>query len=104
MARVNAEAIFAHNVASDDGGDWEDPDRRVIDQGLAPPPPLPLHVFGPRWAGWLDQFARSKSAPVDFAVGSLLAAAAAALGAARAVSPKPGWTEFPALWCLLVGS
>jgi hypothetical protein len=85
------------------GAAWADPDRSMLGDGLAPAPALPLQVFG-LWTPWLADSAATVSAPVDYAAGGLLAAAAAAVGTSRRVSPWGGWEEYPALWCLNVGS
>lgn len=81
---------------------WDDPDWSMLGDRQAPPPPLPLPVFG-LWVPWLSDFAATVSAPVGYAASGLLAVAAAAVGTARRVSPWEGWEEYPALWLLNVG-
>ena len=86
----------------DTDADWEDPDRSLIDEGLAPAPPLELRLLR-SWGPWIADYAAMKSAPTGYALGAVLAAVAACLGAARKVRARPGWESFPALWILLVG-
>jgi hypothetical protein len=84
-------------------GAWNDPDWSLADEGLAPAPELPLALLrscGP----FVADYAAMKSAPPGYALGALLAAAAACIGAARKVQARPGWQAFPALWVLLVGN
>ncbi|MBV9995538.1 MAG: DUF3987 domain-containing protein [Caulobacteraceae bacterium] len=100
MRYANLERIAADLPVVE--GDWDDPDRSFLDGGLVPPPALPLEHFG-SWGRWLEGFARSVSAPVDYAAAGLLAGAAAAVGAARKVRAWGEWSEFPALWVLLMG-
>jgi hypothetical protein len=99
---TDIDAIAAHVATRAAGDAWSDPDRSLLCDGLAPAPALLLDAFG-CCASWLNDFAATVSAPVDYAAAGLLSAASAAIGAARRVSPWPGWAEYPALWCLNVG-
>jgi len=84
-------------------GAWADPDASLIDGGIAPAPELPIAALR-SWARWSSEYAAMKSAPVAYAMGVLLAAAAGCLGMAREIEGRPGWRQRPALWVLLVGA
>jgi hypothetical protein len=84
-------------------GSWEEPDFALLSEGLPPAPAINLDWLG-SWGPWVSDYAAMKSAPVGYAVGCVLVAAAAAIGAARMIEARTGWREFPALWILLVGA
>jgi Protein of unknown function (DUF3987)/Bifunctional DNA primase/polymerase, N-terminal len=67
-------------------------------------PQLPVEVFGPHWAWWLQEQAILKGAPIDFVAAALLPAGAALIGNARAATPWDGWVEPPILWLARVGN
>src|SRR6185436_18142728 len=80
------------------------PDMSVLRVNRAPPPKLPIEVFGPL-ASWLQQAAESKSAPLDYVAAALLSAAAGAIGATvRARAITGDWTEPAILWFGAVGA
>src|SRR5690606_1907548 len=54
-------------------------------------------------AGVVTRWAENGSSPVDFTAAALLAAAGAVIGNSTWVSPRPGWSEPPILWCQAVG-
>lgn len=67
-------------------------------------PGLPLEVFGPWWAEWIERAAAGANAPPDYVAAPLLAAASALIGNSRWVRGWPGWCEPPALWVASVGN
>ncbi len=79
------------------------PDMSVLRLHRRPPPPLPVAVFGDRWARWIGAVAESAACPPDYVAGTLLAAASALIGNARWAQATPGWAEPPHLWCAAVG-
>jgi hypothetical protein len=81
----------------------EAPDLSVLRMNRRPPPPFPLHLFGPIWSRRIERAAASASAPVDYVAAPLLACASAAIGNARWAQVHPGWKEPPHLWCASVG-
>jgi Protein of unknown function (DUF3987) len=83
--------------------EWPDPDLSIRRLNRRPPPVLPLCVLGERWATWVEDAAASASAPVDYVVAPLLAAASALIGHSRWAQAWPGWKEPPHLWCASVG-
>jgi hypothetical protein len=83
--------------------EWPDPDLSILRPNRRPPPVLPLSVLGGRWATWVEDAAASASAPVDYVVAPLLAAASALIGHSRWVQAWSGWQEPPHLWCAAVG-
>jgi Protein of unknown function (DUF3987) len=96
-----AEVRAAMTLGSE--GDWSDPDWSILENGLGTAPAFPVDCMG-ALAGWISDFARTASAPVDYAAAGVLAAASACIGATRMVSPWPGWSEYLALWVLMVGA
>lgn len=99
---ARAAEIMDH-LRQNTAADWSDPDSSLIDDGLPPAPDLPLPLLR-SWGPWIADYAAMKSAPVGYALGSVLAACAAAIGSARMVEGRPGWRAYPALWVLLVGA
>ena len=88
--------------ASDRTAPPSGPDMSIVRRAVTPAPNLDISVFGPL-ATWIAHAAESKSAPVDYVAMPLLGSAAGAIGAARWVSPWPGWGEPAILWVKLVG-
>lgn len=85
--------------------DWPAPAPRFLRDEVPPPPALPLvEVFGPRWADWLTRAAEAKSAPPDYVLAALLAAAGTAIGNTRWAMPWAGWHEPPVLWTMAIGN
>ena len=85
------------------GDSWPVPDLTILVAGRRKPPELPLEVFGDFWGQWISGHAESKSAPVDYVAGGLLASASELIDNARWVSPWQGWSEPPVLWMGMVG-
>jgi Protein of unknown function (DUF3987) len=83
--------------------EWPDPDMTILRLNRRPPPVLPLSLLGERWATWVEDAAASASAPVDYVVAPLLAAASALIGHSRWAQAWVGWKEPPHLWCASVG-
>jgi len=79
------------------------PDMNVLRLHRRAPPALPLDLFGAFWARWIADAAAGASAPPDYTMAVLLAAASALIGNARHVSAWSGWCEPPVLWCASVG-
>jgi len=65
---------------------------------------FPLELLGSFWQGWVSGAAKAASAPADYVVVSLLAAASALLANTRWPIAGARWKEPPILWCMLVGS
>ena len=80
-----------------------EPDFSILDQGRRPPPEIPTIVFG-EFGPWAEKAAESVSAPIDYVIAGLLAAASSAIGSACAISPWHGWVAPSALWTALVGN
>src|SRR5216683_6647438 len=66
-------------------GEWETLDASIVNGCRHAAPELPLDGLGDRWASWVAEQAALKSAPADYVVASLMAAAAGLIGNARAV-------------------
>ena len=86
-----------------DSATWPEPDMAVLRLHRRPPPPLPLQVFGDRWARWIEDTARAAACPVDYVAAPLLASASVSIGHARWAQAKSSWAEPPHLWCASVG-
>lgn len=85
--------------------DWPNPAPRFLREEIPPPPELPLvEVFGVDWARWITRAAEAKSAPPDYVVAGLLAAAGTAIGNTRWAAPWQGWAEPPIIWTMAIGS
>ena len=89
---------------STDSDSWPEPDMAIVAPHRAPPPTLPLEVFGPVWARWIPQRAAAKSAPPDFVAAALLSAVGGLIVFKRRASPWAGWTEPAVLWVADVGN
>ena len=83
---------------------WPEPVIDILNRSSAPPPPLPMAVFGDFWGRWLEDAAESSNAPVDYVALPLLIAASSLLGNARWVVAWRGWAEPPVLWGASVGN
>lgn len=79
------------------------PDMSIVQRAVLSAPALDLAAFGPL-ATWIEQTAECKSAPTDYVALPLLAGVAGVIGAARWVSPWPGWREPAIVWTILVGA
>jgi hypothetical protein len=97
-----AAADTAEDRGTDDAG-WPEPDLAVLRLHRRPPPPLPLEVFGDRWARWIADTARASACPPDYVAAPLLASASALIGHARWAQATRSWAEPPHLWCASVG-
>lgn len=82
---------------------WGEPDLSILETE-APPPTLPISIFGPALSDWLNKTAEGQSAPIDYVAGTLLAAASSLIGNSRKVSPWETWSEPCILWIALIGS
>jgi len=79
--------------------EWDEPTR------LEPPPPPALDVKMLGGIGEMAQaVASSLQVPVDIPAWFGMAAASAAIGGRRTVSPKPDWSEPVTLYCLTVAA
>jgi hypothetical protein len=65
-------------------------------------PPFPLDVFPERVARFVRRVAAAKGSPVDFVAVAVLVVAGAAVGAARCIQIKRGWTEKPGMYAAIV--
>lgn len=100
---MSAESI---KMTIDNAGDASliIPDLSMLRQGRRKPPQIPLELFGTAWSNWVSAAAEGAGAPVDYVVGTLLAATAAVIGNARRISPWAGWVEPSGLWVANVGN
>lgn len=96
----SASATF---IVHDSPPGWGAPDMTVLRLGRRAPPLLPLNVFGPAWANWIEAAAKAAAAPPDYVALPLLAAASALIGHARWAQATPGWREPPHIWAGTVG-
>lgn len=80
-----------------------DPDMSILKQSRHKAPKFPADVLGGFWADRVKLWAENSAAPVDYPAMALLTGAAAVMGNARWVQPRPGWTEPSVLWCTLIG-
>ena len=98
------DAEHAEEASRSTGNDWwPEPDMAVVAAHRAPPPTLPLEVFGPFWGSWITAAAAAKSAPPDFIAAALLPAVGALLVSKRRGSPWAGWNEPAVLWVADIG-
>jgi hypothetical protein len=84
------------------GKDWGPPDPRLSQGATIPAPKLDLRHFrslGP----FIEQLGAAKSCAPDYAALALLVTASGVVGAARGVSPRPGWREPCGIYGMLVG-
>ena len=91
-------------LGADADAPWPEPVIDILNRSSAPPPALPLAVFGDFWGRWLEGAAESTNAPVDYVALPLLVAASSLLGNARWVVAWRGWAEPPVLWGASVGN
>jgi hypothetical protein len=82
---------------------WPEPDLGVLRLHRRPAVPLPIEVFGDRWARWIEDAAHAAACPVDYVVAPLLGASSALIGHARWARAWEGWVEPPHLWNGVVG-
>lgn len=80
------------------------PEMGFLSRNRLPAPPLPVYVFGPWWARWIELTAAGANAPPDYVAAALLAVVSAVIGNARWARGWAGWSEPPALWCASVGN
>ncbi|MGC9381586.1 YfjI family protein [Streptomyces sp. MH13] len=94
-----ARAAIRQAVDRQDTADWDEPTR------LEPPPPPVLDV---KLLGGIGEMAQavadSLQVPVDLPAWFGMAAASAAIGGRRTVSPKPDWSEPVTLYCMTVAA
>ena len=60
-------------------------------------------VFGSPLTGWMHDAAAAKSAPVEYVVQSVIAAASGCIGAKRVIQARNGWQECAILWLVNIG-
>jgi len=102
MPRDGAAAVRAGIDDAENIG-WAEPDMAVLRLHRRPPPPLPMSIFGPEWAAWIEETAAAAAAPPDYVVAPLLASVSTLIGNARWAQATPGWSEPPHLWMASVG-
>lgn len=94
-----ARAAIREAVDRQDSGDWDEPTR------LTPPAPPELDV---KLLGGIGEMAQavavSLQVPVDIPAWFGMAAASAAIGGRRTVSPKPDWSEPVTLYSMTVAA
>jgi hypothetical protein len=103
MPREGAARVRGGIDDAPEVGGWAAPDLSVLRLNRRPPPPLPLHVFGPSWASWIAAAAEAAACPLDYVMGPLLASISTLVGNARWAMATPGWSEPPRLWVGAVG-
>ncbi len=85
--------------------EWPPMSLHLLRRELPPASALDVaSLLSPNLSNWVLQAAESKGCPPDFVLCGLLAAASAALGNARWVSPWGGWKEPPTLWTMAIGA
>ncbi|MGW6979953.1 DUF3987 domain-containing protein [Streptomyces sp. NPDC054932] len=98
-ARAGSSSDFPRQQETPSPDGWEEPVR------LAPPPPPELDV---KLLGAIGEMAAAVSTslqvPVDIPAWFGMAAASAAIGGRRTVSPKPDWSEPVTLYCMTVAA
>jgi hypothetical protein len=99
----NVRRIIAAAREMTEGDIWPEPDMGALRLHRRPPPVLPLAVFDPRWAAWVEAVAEAAACPPDYVAAPLLASASALIGHARWAQATPGWAEPPHLWFGAVG-
>ena len=63
---------------------------------------FPIDTFPEPLQRYVKQAARSLGCPIDFIAILVLVVAATAIGASRAIQPKPGWRELPIFFAAIV--
>lgn len=86
-----------------DSGEYKEPNMVILRQSSHDAPDFPVEVMGEFWAKKAAEWAKISNAPLDFTSLSLIVGAASCIGNSRWVEAKPGWSEPPVLWCMLVG-
>ena len=64
---------------------------------------FPLHVFPPQFQKVARESADGLNFPLDFIAGSMMFAAAVAIGGTHCVKIKEGWNEYPQFYLAIVG-
>jgi Protein of unknown function (DUF3987)/Bifunctional DNA primase/polymerase, N-terminal len=91
--------LLAHSES-----DWGTPDPSLLEGFSCAAPRFPLEVLGDKWAGWVKEVSDAKSAPADYVVASLLAAAGSILQNVRGASAFNGaFEQRPVIWVARVG-
>src|ERR1700730_12379236 len=103
MPREGAARVRGGIDDAPEVGGWAAPDLSVLRLNRRPPPPLPLHVFGPSWGSWIAAAAEASECPLDYVMGPLLASISTLVGNVRWAMATPGWSEPPHLWVGAVG-
>jgi hypothetical protein len=103
FSRGGGESFSGRSNSGDtwDGfaGSWQPP---AALPEMPPVPPFPVEVFPAKVADYWRAAARSLAIPVDYIAVPGLALLGAAVGRTRAVGIKRGYTEVPALWCVVI--
>jgi hypothetical protein len=76
---------------------------RDFQQPAPEPVPFPVDVFPPAIAEYVAEGSTALGVPADFIAGPLLAYAGATIGSRLTLTPKPGWSERPIVWTVVVG-
>lgn len=79
-----------------------DPGGQVIQIGSSREQPFPTHLLPEAAAALVRSSAAIIGVPEAMVALPALVAMAAAVGATRSVSPRPGWVEHAALWAMVV--
>lgn len=89
--------------SDEDETQTEGPDMGILKASRVAAPEFPVDVLGGFWAERAKLWAHNTSAPVDYTAMAILTGAAGAIGNARRVKAREGWTEPCVLWSMLVG-
>ena len=82
---------------------WPEIDPALLEDGHGLVPTLPIDIFPPEWARWIEDSAQSAGTPVDYVAQGVLAAVTAVCGAGVMAQVSTAWAEPLVLWQALVG-
>lgn len=91
---AEVEAVNAASTGSSDISNEPQPTNKVL--------PFPLEIFPHQLQKFARDVARSVGCPVDLVAVPMLAVAATAIGASRAIEPKRGWRESARIYVAIV--
>src|SRR5690242_4239579 len=72
---------------------WPEIEPRLLEDGRGLVPTLPIDVFPPEWARWIEDSAQSAGTPDDYVAQGVLAAVTAVCGAGVMAQVSTAWAE-----------
>lgn len=75
----------------------------IMHESRYPAPKLDTDLFGTFWSEYITRVAEQSGSNPDFVATALLTCAAALIGNSRQAQVRPGWSELPILWMMIVG-